>query len=428
MRKKILFVLAFLAAVTSAQAALVSPDSDRGTFGIDMHFLLKPSEFQTFAQTPGATELRGIINMGARLLEWVDVLQKELPVDEREQIWRRIDRVGHEPTPDHPMYYNERIILENFNNVIATTPEAILEVLRARTALPTSPPTGFDLKTLVDHLRPIHASYSRTSRWLVLYEWRYSLKKNNRDFRGVLKVIEAEARLTEMSGKWAQLSEAERTDFVNTLSLACPMTSGTSESSCRSKGAPLITAPDKGGQAQTWLAEITAKSKRELGSRFGVRSTHYGVGTSTNGGYHEIQMPTYGIEADVFSWIQERVDEAWAFKNSVGVKLFSVATPSRGAVKVRWEKGALPNVNGIAGDVITMDSNTPKWLDHTQTVMRHEMGHVLGFTDCYTEFWDESLGAFTYYSLDPSDAMCALSGEYLERHRDALLKGYFGTH
>lgn len=228
-----------------------------------------------------------------------------------------------------------------------------------------------------------------------------------------------------MTGKWAQLSETERTEFVDTLASACPMTTGSSEASCRRTGASLITNPQKGNQAATWLAEIATKSKRELDSRFGVRATHTGVETSSNGGYHEIKMPTYGIEADVFSWIQDRVDEAWVFKNAVGVKLYSSPNYTRGAVKVRWEKGALPNVNGIAGDIITMDSNTPKWLEHTQTVMRHEMGHVLGFADCYTEFWDEALDAFTYYSLDPSDAMCALSGEYLERHRDALLKGYF---
>lgn len=179
MRTKFLFVFLLLTVTASAH--------ERGTLGIDMHFLLKPSDFQAFTKTRGADQLGSIINMGARLLEWVDVLQKDVPQAEREQIWRRIDRVGNEPTPGNPMYYNERIILENFEKVAAATPEAVLNVLRARTPLPTNPPAGFDVKTLVEYLRPLHMLYSRTSRWLVLYDWRYQLKKTTATFVAHLK-------------------------------------------------------------------------------------------------------------------------------------------------------------------------------------------------------------------------------------------------
>lgn len=416
----------WLALAGPAVATEVNVNSRHGTLGIDMHYLMMPKEARQFTAVPGSARLEEIINLGARALDWVDLLQKDIPVSEREQVWRRIDRVGREPTPDNPMYYNERIILEQFDKVIAKTPKVLLEILHGSQALPATPPNGFTIKDVVDHIRDIHTLYSRTSRWLVLYDWRFSLNKENRDFRGVLKVLNKRERLREFVSSWTSQSEAERAEFVSYVSESCPMTTRDSVERCRRKYAHLVKAANGGQLASKWLEEQVARSQRALNSRFGVQATHFGVRLSTdNSGFRLIEMPTYGIESDVFEWIQDRVNEAWVFTGSIGVKLFATSGYTRGAVKVRWEKGALPNVNGIAGDVITMDSNTPKWLDHTQTVMRHEMGHVLGFTDCYTEFWDEELEAFTYYSLDPSDAMCALSGEYLDRHRDALIKGYF---
>lgn len=413
-----------VASGANAFASPVSPESKRGTLGIDMDFLLQPKQLKEFAATPGADRLDEIVELGAKVLEWVDLLQKDLPFEQREQIWRRSDRLGHEPTWENPMYYNEKIILEQYDQLLAATPKLILDILRSG-KLPATPPSGYTIKDIVDNIRPIHVLYSRTSRWLVLYDWRFSLNKTNRDFRGVLTLVKEHDALTQQAADWATLSESERALLVAKLVNACPMGRGASESRCQSEYRPFIKSADAGKRVAQALSELEARGRHEINSRFGVLSTHEGARTKVNAGFHSIEIPTYGIETDVFNWIQDRVSEAWTFGNDVGVKMFSLASYSRGAVRVRWEKGALPNVNGVGGDVITMDANTPKWLEHTQITMRHEMGHVLGFTDCYTEFWDEDLGAFTYYSLDPSDAMCALSGQFLPRHRDALIKGYF---
>jgi hypothetical protein len=260
---------------------------------------------------------------------------------------------------------------------------------------------------------------------MVLYQWRWSLPKDSRDLRGWLGVRKSGDTLSETARGWASATPAQRQSFVDTVAQACPLAVGDSVAACRSEYGDLVRRNDGGNRALRWLQVVTRRGQAIYDSKFGVQRTHEGVDTRVTGGQYEIAMPTYGIDADVFSWIQGRVDEAWVFPGTVGVKLYQAPTQVRGAVKVRWEKGALPNVNGIAGDVITMDSNTPRWLELTQTVMRQEMGHVLGFPDCYTEFWDTELEAFTYYTLDPEDAMCALSGQYLDRHKEALVRGYF---
>jgi hypothetical protein len=427
MLKFIVFVSLLITGTALAEPKpLVSFESGRGTLGIDMDFLLLPSQMNLIdSKTPGIQNLSEIIDLGARLLTWVDILQKDTPIQDREQIWRRVDRIGNEPTYEKPLYYNEHIILDTYSTTLANTPKAIVDILKGSAALPTNPPEGFDIKTLMNYLRPLHVIYSDASRWLALYRWRYSLNKAQLDFRGALKLIAARSQLTDITEKWSQLSLSEREAFINRVSEACPITNEGSEAACRSDAEANLSASEKGQLAAQWLSKMLVASQKVIDAQFGVRTTHSGVTKKTSANFHEILIPTLWIEPDTLSWIQERVNESWFFKDIVGVTLYNVPSYVRGAVRVKWQKGVLPNVNGVAGDIITMDSNTPKWLEEAQAVMRHEMGHVLGFTDCYTEFWDETLSAFTYYSLDPSDAMCALSGQYLTRHKDALLEGYF---
>lgn len=414
-------ILCFLAFIASAHAE----DQRAGTLGIDLGYLIPPSRMRIFTNVPRSQELDDIVRIGARALDWVDILQKDIPESQREQIWRRIDRIGREASPEKPLYYNSDILTHQFDVIVHTTPAAILEILRGTGPLPSRPPEGMTIADVVVRIRAIHKAYSSTSRLLALYGWRSLLDKDSRDFRGWLGLRADLRLLTEMTKRWNALSQGERESFVAQVSAACPLATGDSVWSCRQQRAGLVESSEGGSEALEWMQNIFSRGRAKYSSRFGVRQLHDGARTYVYGKYHGIEVPTYGIEPQVLSWIQSRVSEAWVFPNILGVALFATQERVPGAVEVKWERGALPNVNRVAGDTITMDANTPKWLEHTQTVMRHEMGHVLGFTDCYTEFWDEDLAAFTYYTLDPEDAMCALSGKYLERHRDALLKRYF---
>lgn len=389
-----------------------------------MGYLMNPDEIDLHRTVPGADELQKVLHAGARALEWVDVLQKDLPVEQREQIWRRVDRIGREPTPEKPMKYNPNIILESYQKALAAAPASVSEALQGGGNLPSSPPSGLTSKDVVAAVRDIHVVYSRASRWLALYEWRTSISKASRDLRGWLKLNRERDSLIGEARIWTMTNLLQRQKFIEEVSEACPIATGVSVEECRRNYGPYVSNPNATQDLIAWVNDLNDKGQVVYDSKFGVQASHQGVRTSVSGSSHKIEVPTMGMNEEIFNWIQDRINESWVFKDVVDVRLFSTFW-SLGAVRVEWEQGALPHVNAIAGDTITMDSNTPKWLEHTQTVMRHEFGHVLGFPDCYTEFWDDSVESFVYYSLDPSDAMCALSGSYLDRHRDALVKGYF---
>ena len=92
--------------------------------------------------------------------------------------------------------------------------------------------------------------------------------------------------------------------------------------------------------------------------------------------------------------------------------------------KLEFEPGTTPHVNG-AGDTITMDANQAlNEYDSTWTI-RHEFGHVLGFPDCYVEFYDEEAGLMINYQIDTSNLMCSRRGHLQDKHFQQLKKHYF---
>ncbi|OYZ23955.1 MAG: hypothetical protein B7Y39_02745 [Bdellovibrio sp. 28-41-41] len=56
--------------------------------------------------------------------------------------------------------------------------------------------------------------------------------------------------------------------------------------------------------------------------------------------------------------------------------------------------------------------------------MAHEFGHILGFPDCYVEFYDSSEQAYVYYILAENDIMCASKGIVGPSHFSEIKRVY----
>lgn len=79
-----------------------------------------------------------------------------------------------------------------------------------------------------------------------------------------------------------------------------------------------------------------------------------------------------------------------------------------------------PNVR--LGNRLTMNSDTFHFSQKDAKTFAHEMGHVLGFPDCYVEFYDAKKKVMVFYSLDPSNIMCTLAGDVKKLHFRELEK------
>jgi hypothetical protein len=367
--------------------------------------------------------LEAIIHSGARALAWVDQLQANVPVAEREQIWRRIDRVGHEASPSAPMIYNPGIISSLYEEARAELLPGLADILEGSGDLPPALPRGIALSDAMPAIRKVHTAYSRASRWIMLSQWRSQLAKGARDFRPWLRLNAEKDALLGLARTWPDVSTVARENLANLAISSCPI-GGQSETKCR-RDARRIIRSDNADNAVRWLEGVFARGQSAYDEKFNVPSPHSGTSVTREGDVLKLKFFTQNIPAQILQWIADEVALAWNNATlQVEVSADALPWPGFGNVRVLWEAGALPHVNGIGGSEITMDANTPLWLEHTRIVMQHEFGHVMAFPDCYTEFWDDENEAFMFYTLDPADRMCALSGETVPRHGAELTRAY----
>ena len=95
------------------------------------------------------------------------------------------------------------------------------------------------------------------------------------------------------------------------------------------------------------------------------------------------------------------------------VVLKKVTKKGPGVLSFIWQKGGISFVD--RADPFTI--NLSEHLVNQQLILTiaHEIGHVLGFPDCYHEFYDKRKKQVIYYSLDNEieNLMCTLSLEAL---------------
>ena len=89
---------------------------------------------------------------------------------------------------------------------------------------------------------------------------------------------------------------------------------------------------------------------------------------------------------------------------------------------IRFLKGVTPNVS--FPNIITMNSDASLDEYSTQWTIRHEFGHVLGFPDCYIEFYDSDEKAIVNYQLDTSHLMCSRTGKMNAQLYNEIMRSY----
>jgi hypothetical protein len=127
----------------------------------------------------------------------------------------------------------------------------------------------------------------------------------------------------------------------------------------------------------------------------------------------------------VKSFLLDNIEDEWK-KPGWNLKLqFQTSGSWMGMPEIKFEPGATPHVNGLGGNTITMDANSPLTEYGTRWTIRHEFGHVLGLPDCYIEFLDQEREVMVSYQIDLDNLMCSRRGKFNELHFEELKKAYF---
>lgn len=424
--QKLIYIAISLSAVSaSAQVPHLPPDGVEIALPMRRLRLLDDNATETI---PQESELNEVLRVGARALAWVNRVQSNVPEESREQVWRRIDNVGHEPTWEQPKLYNAATLLQQYREVMNGLSPTLQDVLRSEVELPNEPPSGESIHSIVLAARALRSPYTTTARWKALYTYRHSLSPERRDVRGVLSLIKYENLYRTIIQNWSQERyKSQRADVLSAVAATCPLLERTSVAACVARYRTWLADDSAGPNMDTILNEALRGGREELERRFSLQ-LRQDLLKPERSGSTTLLLPTRVADNTIFSWMREYVRRAWTGiaggDHGRSLQILLTQTNSRDSVRVDWQAGQLPHVNAVGGSRVVMDANTARWLEFTQVVIAHEFGHVIGFADCYVEFWSEPQQAFLYYAIDPSNAMCALSGAYQPRHFNDLNRVY----
>jgi hypothetical protein len=110
---------------------------------------------------------------------------------------------------------------------------------------------------------------------------------------------------------------------------------------------------------------------------------------------------------EILAELLKKVEETWSTKD-FSLKLELIKTYSEGAITIVPTDKSISYVPDNNNRIVYL--STQQDLGTTKRVLAHEFGHVLGFPDCYIEFFDDSKKELVYYEISKNNTniMCSL--------------------
>lgn len=365
-------------------------------------------EFQKLKLAP-RDALRAILNVGKRNLDWLDRINQSRTEADRMDLWTEANTQAY--PIEAPSISNRSIIQERWTALLDEMPSAMKDVLLATGTVPNTTPLA-DAEYL-EWARKTDKVYQQASRWLLqepsLFAYAARARDDVRGYVTLTKETDLEAKLAA----WANL-DAETKQRLTTALIGICKNSGATHSRCSQEISRV------NGSAADLYRKYFPRARTLYESYFKIGSARRDV--RWNDAANSCQIPFLEPDTqEVRDWLVSNIEDEWKW-NGWSLKL--AFQPSGNVTYVRFVAGATPNVNGLAGNRITMDANRP--LDHysTRWTIRHEYGHVLGFPDCYVEFYDEAEGVMVNYQLDITNLMCSRRGKLQAKHYEEMRRVY----
>ncbi|MGE4108819.1 MAG: hypothetical protein AB7F66_16565 [Bacteriovoracia bacterium] len=380
---------------------------------------------------PQAARLQEIAQFSNRAQQWWDLVQGKLPVERRLQFWRRGTPVPDYPIPSSPRLYNEATVVQDFAQALPLLPDDVKAVLSARTPLPDRFPdeAGFPAERLLPGFKAVIKAGSYAIRFLGNYPRRSQYAKAYRDFRYYLDVARDEAGIREEISRWE--ARVDHSAMVDRLARLCVF-------NLRSVFAEPIDCLVQLGadprQPRTFPQKLDTVLTRLLKTgkeRFEERFRPFASGSvhpmwSDAGSQLTLGFFPYAVPANVLKWIAGSVGSYWHREGSLWTAFAPVDVSKPGVFFFKLQENTTPHVTQtlVMWDTVVMDPNGPLWMDTVVQTMAHEMGHIFGFPDCYSEFWDDSANAFVFYAFSRENIMCSSSGDVMDLHLEGLRTAY----
>lgn len=374
------------------------------------------------AITEAESQLQEILEVGKRNLDLLAHLDRKSGRGDGENpsYRERARRLGRGIPIAAPKEYGPALILARYQQWRRSMPQAWLALLDGQAEFPDLPPA--DAGALARLGKDLDLLYQDASRWLFMSKRLPALRhKRKLDVRGYY-FLSLEKNVLARLETFAAQPASEREKLAEWLSGICGNALNTTFESCRTE---LLEAMQK--------KTLRAYYERYFPAARTVYERYFALEPAPSHWMDWVREPDeealYVKFADPKAtvwreFLAANIEAEWRAKG-FQLKLDFIYPPGRHAWRwpqLRFEPGSVAYVS--EGRVITLDTNISPDDPNNSWTIRHEFGHVLGFRDCYVEFYDEPRGVIMNYEIDTKNLMCSQGGTFLPIHYQRLKEAY----
>lgn len=402
-----------LLAFSSVQARTL-PHLDPEMTGPEYRVLLEQLQKQQGFLTKRTDDpLLAILDLGKRNLDWLAAINKNRADQDKLQL-TTADSTKAYPI-DAPGYSNRDIIQKALADVKTTMPQPMADVIFGTGPIPETNP--LDDTTFLEFARQMNHVYEMASRWLLEEPYLDDYKTMaQEDIRGYY-FLNNETNLEWNLNHWSSLDADTQTKYSAWLTGEC-FNSNNYLKACQTKLANAIKKKKVWEYHQNYVAD----AQRVYNGFFELQNPRPEIiWNSKTPNIMFMPFTTPNTQA-VQAWFKSNVEDEWHV-NDWHLQINFANKPN--LAKVVFEPGATPHVDDLGGDTITMDANRDINEYIVTWTIRHEFGHVLGFPDCYVEFYDAQNEVMINYQIDINNLMCSRRGHLQTQHYDQLKKNYY---
>lgn len=139
------------------------------------------------------------------------------------------------------------------------------------------------------------------------------------------------------------------------------------------------------------------------------RDTKYKCEKTNNGLPILMKLPFYVEDAALKPLVTQALKRLWTNPGIFEpIPEFLNASTSK-SISVVWTEESISHVNESEIRVIKIARNLMGNKEAIRTTIGHELGHVMGFSDCYVEYLSADRSNLTYYEIDSNNLMCSLN-------------------
>ncbi|MBI2522667.1 MAG: hypothetical protein HYV97_19760 [Bdellovibrio sp.] len=223
--------------------------------------------------------------------------------------------------------------------------------------------------------------------------------------------------LQEILQSWNDQEYFEaRQNILPHLVNLCDMAGERSVSQCQTEMSSAISS----GKLLNWYEEnreqVRVKRFKPLFELRAAESKRYSCTKINNGKTTVMSIPYVSAGKTIDPVLREVGQSYWRQNNTFFIKFVPVTSSEapEDALRIQVKNSVLSHVRGDRPNDMILASSVLQNKTLLKLTIAHELGHVLGFVDCYIEYFNQASEELVYYEVDSTNLMCSMQpGNYL---------------